>query len=152
MRTLRSDRQITCPGSPSKHRQKWHLDWVLSRDWVEQRPSGNSSATSLGRKLQIRVLWWFLGSMQFYQGFPQPQFPHHPPEWEQVKLQPGHSPVIWTHNEVNLLMHEPQSMSTSSDGEAQGGQSTGWTCHYFSWAPSVWRVLLGWKSELLFFT
>lgn len=126
MRTLRSDRQITCPESPSKHRQKWRLDWVLSQDWVEQRPSANSSATSLGRKLQIRVLWWFLGSMQLYQGFPQPQFPHHPPEWEQVELQPGHSPVIWTHNEVNLLMHEPQSMGTSSDGESSGRWPSAW--------------------------
>ena len=55
--------QIICPGPPSKHRQRWSLDWVLSWDWVEQGPSGNSSATSLGRKLEhdrvspVLLLW-----------------------------------------------------------------------------------------------
>lgn len=32
--------QTTCPGSPSKHKQKWNLDWGLSQAWSRAEVSG----------------------------------------------------------------------------------------------------------------
>lgn len=58
--------QITCPGSSSKHKQKWNLDWGLSQTHSRAVAIGKSSTTSLGRNAMV------LGPTQLYQRLPHP--------------------------------------------------------------------------------
>ena len=126
MRTLRSDG----PDNLSRASQQAQAEVEPGLSFVVRLSRAEAIGKLFCYQFRKKITDWgsvvVLGSMKLYQGFPQPQLPHHPPEWEQEELQPGHSRVIWTHNEVNLLMHEPQSMSTSSDGESPGRWTSAW--------------------------
>ena len=58
--------QITCPGSSSKHKQKWNLDCGLSQTWSRAVAIGKSTTTSLGKNAMV------LGPTQLYQRLPHP--------------------------------------------------------------------------------